>query len=218
MPMDRRSFLRTATGAGALLGVLSKLPAAASLSSPNIVLICADDLGYGDLGSYGSNIPTPNLDQMAADGIRLTQFYAASNICSPSRAALLTGRYSTRVGVPYVLSDPASTTGLSLTETIMAQTMKEAGYATMCVGKWHIGWMPQYLPTHRGFDGFYGIPYSSDMYPLPLMQNDLVIQAEVGTDTLLPSFSPQQAVSYINQLGERRPSSSIWRIPARTFL
>jgi arylsulfatase A len=197
MSMDRRSFLRTTTGAGALLGVQSKLPAASSLSSPNIVLICADDLGYGDLGSYGSRIPTPNLDQMAAEGIRLTQFYAASNICSPSRAALLTGRYSTRVGVPYVLSDPASTTGLSVSETTMAQTLKAAGYATMCVGKWHVGWTPQYLPTHRGFDGFFGIPYSSDMWPLPLMQNDQVIQDEVGPDTLTQLFT-QQAVSYIN--------------------
>ncbi len=197
MSMDRRSFLRTATGAGTLLSVQSRLPAASSLNTPNIVLICADDLGYGDLGSYGSNIPTPNLDQMAAEGIRLTGYYAASNICSPSRAALLTGRYSTRVGVPFVLSDPTSTTGLSLSETTMAQTLKEAGYATMCVGKWHVGSAPQYLPTHRGFDGFFGIPYSSDMYPLPLMQNDQVIEAEVAPDTLTQLFT-QQAVSYIS--------------------
>ena len=193
--MDRRSFLRTAAGAGTLLSVQPKLQA--DPSSPNIVLIYADDLGYGDLGCYGSNIPTPNIDQMAAEGVRFTQFYAASNICSPSRAAMLTGRYSTRVGVPYVLSTPTDTSGLSLSETTVAQTLKGAGYSTMCVGKWHVGWAPQYLPTHRGFDQFYGIPYSSDMYPLPLMQNDQVIQANVGTDTLTQLFT-QQAVSFIN--------------------
>jgi arylsulfatase A len=195
MSMDRRSFLRTAAGAGTLLSVQPKLRA--DSSPTNIVLIYADDLGYGDLGCYGSKIPTPNIDQLAADGVRFTQFYSASNICSPSRAAMLTGRYATRVGVPYVLSTPADSSGMSLSETTVAQTVKAAGYSTMCVGKWHVGWGPQYLPTQRGFDGFYGIPYSSDMWPLPLMQNNQVIQADVSPETLTQLFT-QQAVSFIN--------------------
>jgi arylsulfatase A len=194
MSMDRRSFLRAATGAGALLSVQPGLRGDSTL--PNIVFICADDLGYGDLGCYGSKISTPNLDQMAAEGIRFTQYYSASNICSPSRAALLTGRYATRVGVPYVLSTPTDTSGMSLSETTVAQTLKTAGYASMCVGKWHVGSTPQYLPTHRGFDQYFGIPYSSDMWPLPLMQNDQVIQDEVSPDALTQLFT-QQAVRFI---------------------
>jgi arylsulfatase A len=163
----------------------------------NVVMIYADDLGYGDLGCYGSKIPTPNIDRMAAEGVRFTQYYSASNICSPSRAALLTGRYSTRTGVPYVLSTPSDASGMSLLETTVAQTLKAAGYSTMAVGKWHVGWAPQYLPTHRGFDQFFGIPYSSDMWPLPLMQNDQVIQSDVSPETLTQIFT-QQAVSFIN--------------------
>jgi arylsulfatase A len=195
MSINRRSFLRAATGAGALTGVQSLR---ARSSSPNIVVMIADDLGYGDLGCYGSNIPTPNLDQMAAEGVRLLQYYAGSNICSPSRAALLTGRYPTRAGIPYVLSTPSSQGGMSLSETTIAQTLKTAGYSTMCVGKWHVGWQPaDYLPTHRGFDGFFGIPYSSDMWPLPLMQNDTIIQDEVSPDVLTQLFT-RQAVNFIN--------------------
>src|SRR5438874_11272906 len=133
MLLDRRRFLGTAV-ASAVWGSQSKLRADVP-SRPNIVFINSDDLGYGDLGCYGSKIPTPNIDQMAAEGVRFTQYYAASNICSPSRAALMTGRYPTRVGVPYVLSLPNTTSGLSLSETTMAQTLKAAGYSTTCVGK-----------------------------------------------------------------------------------
>ena len=96
---------------------------------------------------------------MAAEGIRFTQFYSANPVCSPSRAALLTGRYPTRTGVPNVLM-PADTTGLADTETTLAALLKPLGYQTMCIGKWHLGHQPQYLPTKRGFDEYYGIPYS----------------------------------------------------------
>src|SRR5437667_1855822 len=195
MSIDRRSFLRTAAGAGPFLGAQPKVRAQPNL--PNIVFIIADDLGYGDLGCYGSNIPTTNLDQMAAEGVRFTQYYSGSNICSPSRAALLTGRYATRVGVPYVLSTPSSASGLSLSETTVPQTMKAAGYTTMCVGKWHVGSQPQYLPTNRGFDGYFGIPYSSYMWPVPLMRNERVIQEQASPDTLTQLFT-QQAVGFIN--------------------
>src|SRR5690348_6476692 len=115
MLVDRRRFLRTAVGS-AVCNPQLKLRADTPVR-PNIVYINSDDLGYGDLGCYGSKIPTPNIDQIAADGVRFTQFYAASNICSPSRAGLLTGRYPTRVGVPYVLSTPDTKSGLATSET-----------------------------------------------------------------------------------------------------
>src|SRR5262249_7925538 len=126
---------------------------------PNIIFIYADDLGYGDLGCYGSDIPTPNLDTMAAQGVRFTHFYSASPVCSPSRAALLTGRYAVRTGVPDVLM-PNSPTGLPDSETTMAQMVREAGYRTMCIGKWHLGDRPQFNPVNRGFHEFFGVPYS----------------------------------------------------------
>src|SRR5215831_19313666 len=136
--LARRRFLQVAAGAG--------LAAAAPQRPPNIVMIYADDLGYGDLGCYGSKIRTPHLDRMAAEGIRFTQFYSANPVCSPSRAALLTGRYPTRTGVPNVLF-PTDTTGLAHSETTIAQMLKGSGYKTMCIGKWHLGCTPEYLPT-----------------------------------------------------------------------
>jgi arylsulfatase A len=155
MKLDRRTFLKTLAG-----GTLAA--ARAQNSQPNIVFIYADDLGYGDLGCYGSGIATPNLDQMAAEGVRFLNFYSASPVCSPSRAALLTGRYPTRVNVPRVLG-PGEDGGLALSETTIAQALKDSGYRTMCIGKWHLGSQPDYLPTNRGFDEYFGIPYSNDM-------------------------------------------------------
>ncbi len=187
----RRSFLKAA--GGALLGasVMRSQPA----KPPNVVLILCDDLGFGDLHSYGSSIPTPNVDGMALEGVRFRQFYAASNVCSPSRAALMTGRYPTRVGVPDVLTSDA-TTGLSLSEKTIAEVLKPVGYSTMCVGKWHLGTLPQYLPTSRGFDSYYGIPYSNDQSPSILMQNTTVIESPVVLDTLTQRYT-QQASSFI---------------------
>src|SRR5438552_237579 len=157
--MYRRKFLSTST-AGAL-GSLSSTGTAAAPQPPNIVFIFADDLGYGDLGCYGSRVRTPNLNKMARDGVLFRQFYSASPVCSPSRAALLTGRYGVRVGIPTVLT-PTDTYGLPDSETTIARMLKPAGYKTMCVGKWHLGSLPRYLPTNRGFDEYYGIPYSND--------------------------------------------------------
>src|SRR5450759_5661247 len=144
--LARRRFLQMS--AAACAGVSF---AAAPERPPNIVMIYADDLGYGDLGCYGSKIRTPHLDRMAAEGVRFTQFYSANPVCSPSRAALLTGRYPTRAGVPRVLF-PKDTVGLPDSETTLAQALKPRGYRTMCVGKWHLGHLPHYLPTNRGFD------------------------------------------------------------------
>lgn len=137
--------------------------AAETQSKPNVVVILTDDQGYGDLSCYGSNvIETPNIDGMAAEGIRLTHFYSASSVCSPSRAALLTGRMPKRVGVPGVLF-PYSTSGLPSEEITLAELLKEQGYRTALVGKWHLGHQKKFLPTQQGFDQFFGLPYSNDM-------------------------------------------------------
>ena len=155
---------------------------------PNIVFILCDDLGYGDLGTYGSRIRTPNLDRMAADGVRFTNFCSADPVCSPSRAALLTGRYPTRVGVPRVLF-PQDADGLDLNEATLANVLKDRGYRTMCIGKWHLGRPAQYLPTARGFDSYFGIPYSNDMNPRVLLRDTEVIEQTANLDTLTSRYT-----------------------------
>ena len=134
---------------------------------PNVVIIFTDDLGYGDLGCYGHpTLATPHLDRMAAEGQRWTDFYVAASVCTPSRAALLTGRLPVRNGM---CSDrrrvlfPDSKGGLPQTEITLARALEELGYATVCIGKWHLGHLPEFLPTSHGFDTYYGIPYSNDM-------------------------------------------------------
>ncbi|KKK63192.1 hypothetical protein LCGC14_2996750, partial [marine sediment metagenome] len=136
-------------------------------SPPNLVVIFADDLGYGDLGCYGHpTIRTPNLDRMAAEGQRWTNFYSAASVCTPSRAALLTGRLPIRSGMcssrRRVLF-PDSAGGLPQREVTLAEALKDLGYATAAIGKWHLGHLPAYLPTSNGFDSYFGIPYSNDM-------------------------------------------------------
>ncbi|HMQ50419.1 MAG TPA: sulfatase [Saprospiraceae bacterium] len=128
----------------------------------NIILVFADDLGYGDLSCYGHpTIHTKHLDKMAGEGIRFTSFYAAASVCTPSRAALLTGRYPIR-NAPYNFG-PESKDGLPLEEITLAEVLKKKGYKAQAIGKWHLGHLPAYLPTARGFDSFYGLPYSNDM-------------------------------------------------------
>jgi len=186
----RRSFLAAASGA-----VASQLAGAAS-GTPNIVFILCDDLGFGDLGCYGSRIRTPNLDRMASEGVRFTNFNSADPVCSPSRAALLTGRYPTRVGVPRVLF-PQDTDGLNLDETTMADMLKARSYRTMCVGKWHLGRPAKYLPTSRGFDEYFGIPYSNDMNPRVLLHNTQVIEETATLETLTARYT-EQATRFID--------------------
>ena len=135
---------------------------------PNFIIIFADDLGYGDLGSYGHpTIKTPNLDKMASEGVRFTQFYVGSSICTPSRAALLTGKLPIRTGMYGNRSVlfPDNAGGLDPKEITIASALKEFDYKTACIGKWHLGHLQEYMPTNHGFDEFYGIPYSNDMRP-----------------------------------------------------
>ena len=191
MPLHRRDFLKfSAVALAAPLFAADEKP-------PNIVMILCDDMGYGDLHCYGSNLHTPNLDRMASEGVRFTNHYSANPVCSPSRAGLLTGRYPTRVGVPRVLF-PQDTSGLSLSETTMANMLKGKGYKTMCIGKWHLGRPAQYLPTSRGFDEYFGIPYSNDMTPRPLMHNTDVIEEPAKLEALTPRYT-EQAVKFIER-------------------
>ena len=184
--MHRRHFLSLSTA------IMAAEPA-----PPNIVLIYCDDLGYGDLGCYGSKLSTPHLDRMAAQGVRFTNFYSANPVCSPSRAALLTGRYPTRVGVPRVFF-PVDRLGLARDEQTMADVLKARGYRTMCVGKWHLGHTPEYLPTSRGFDEYFGIPYSNDMSPRPMMRGTETVDQTATLETITPRYT-EQAVGFIER-------------------
>ena len=196
--MNRRKFLEVAAS-GVLGGAWYQ--ARAQAERPNIVFIYADDLGYGDLRCYGSRILTPNLDRMAADGIRFTQFCSTSAVCTPSRAALLTGRYPNRVGLEGVLF-PEDDRGIPASETTMAQMLKSADYQTMCVGKWHLGAKRDYLPTNRGFDEYFGIPYSNDMTPRLLMRNTEVLEQSCRLDTLTQRYT-DEATGFIRRAKDR---------------
>src|SRR5689334_1653939 len=163
--MHRPSFLKAR-----LLALLTALPAAWSIAlpaadKPSFIVINADDLGYGDIGPYGSPLNrTPNLDRMAREGRKLTTFYAAP-VCSPSRASLMTGCYPKRcLPIPHVLF-PGNDVGLNPNEVTVAEVLKAVGYATAIVGKWHLGDQPEFLPNRQGFDLYFGLPYSNDMGP-----------------------------------------------------
>ena len=185
--MQRRQFLAASLSAAA----------APPARLPNIAVIFCDDLGYGDLGCYGSRIRTPNIDRLATQGIRFTDFYSGNPVCSPSRAALLTGRYCVRAGVTKVLF-PYDEKGLPESESTIAQTLKTKGYRTLCVGKWHLGHNPKYLPTTRGFDHYLGIPYSNDMNPRWLMEDTKVVEEQATLETLTPRYTAR-AVQFIEQ-------------------
>jgi len=179
-------------------------------SPKNIVVMICDDLGYGDLGCYGSGIKTPNLDKLAADGARFNHCNSAHPICSASRAALLTGRYGQRSGTTSAFF-PTSKYGLALEETTLANLFKESGYRTMAIGKWHLGDAPEFLPTKRGFDSFFGVPYSDDMEPLPMIRDAAVIEAETDRDLLTPRYT--EAVSYTHLGRKASTFEGGFRIP-----
>lgn len=173
---------------------------------PNIVVIFADDLGYGDLGCYGHpTIRTPELDRMAAEGMRFTQFYSAANVCTPSRAALLTGRLPIRNGMsaePKRVLFPMSKGGIQDSEITLAEALKDRGYATACVGKWHLGHLPQYLPTRHGFDSYFGIPYSNDMKPTVLIRGEEVIEDPADQTTLTARYT-DEATKFIKENAQK---------------
>ena len=174
---------------------------------PNVVLIYADDLGYGDLGCYGNRLnATPNLDRLAADGVRFTDFYVAQAVCSASRTALLTGCYPNRVGILGALG-PASKNGIHDRESTIAEVLKTKGYATAIFGKWHLGHHPQFLPTRHGFDEYFGLPYSNDMWPkhptakfpeLPLIEGEKTIELNPDQSKLTTQYT-ERAVAFIEK-------------------
>ena len=216
--LSRRNFLR-ATGmasAGVALGCSSLKV----VSKPNIIVIFCDDLGYGDLGVFGHpTIKTPNLDQMAYEGQKWTNFYAAASVCTPSRAALMTGRLPIRNGMcsnKQRVLFPNSTGGLPASELTIAALLKKQDYKTACVGKWHLGHLPQYLPTSHGFDSYFGIPYSNDMdsvvpkgtekwrppkveyFNVPLMRDDKIVERPAEQNTITKRYT-EEAVKIIKE-------------------
>tara|TARA_R110002096_G_scaffold83431_8_gene193460 strand:+ start:2525 stop:3970 length:1446 start_codon:yes stop_codon:yes gene_type:complete len=165
----------------AVLFVVANSFASAAESPPNVVLIFIDDMGYGDVGFNGATVPqTPNLDQMAAEGIKFTDFYVGCSVCSGSRTSLMTGCHYERLSMKPVLF-PNSDEGLNPDEVTLADMLKGAGYRTACIGKWHLGHLPPCLPTYQGFDSYYGIPYSNDMWidPANVLAENLVLREGV---------------------------------------
>ena len=207
--LSRRHFLGLLGGAaaiGAMPAALRTALAAPGGGKPNFVFILTDDQGYADLGCFGSTtLKTPHVDRMAAEGVRLTDFYAAP-VCSPSRASLMTGCYPRRVGIDLAggrnVLYPGQPEGLNPSEMTLAELLKGQGYATACIGKWHLGDQPPFLPTAQGFDSYFGIPFSNDMAnayglpPLPLMRGDKVIE-ENPKQALLTQRYTEEAIAFI---------------------
>lgn len=204
--ISRRQFLQgSLVGTAAALGLMDFAQALPqSERPPNFVVILVDDLGYQDLGCFGSPlISTPRVDGMASEGVKFTSFYVQP-VCTPSRAALLTGCYPMRVGLPNVLGANANI-GISSSEITLAQLLKSRGYATACVGKWHLGHHPQFLPTRHGFDSYYGLPYSNDMdkqVPVPLMRGEKIIEQPANQDTLTQRYT-QESIKFIEANKDR---------------
>lgn len=205
--MNLLRVLTLAAVAGLFAGCSAPKQASSSARPPNIVVIFCDDLGYGDIGSYGSKTPTPNIDRMAREGMRFTDFYVGQAVCSASRAALLTGCYPGRVGVQGAYP-PNSKVGLNPKEITIAEVLKSRGYATAIYGKWHLGDAPEFLPTRQGFDEWFGLPYSNDMWPnhptnkkfppLPLYENEKVIEL-MPDQSLLTKQYTERAVGFIER-------------------
>lgn len=218
--MTRYPFLRSFVLACAVF-LMASLSCVAAAKAPNFIIILCDDLGYGDLSCYGHpTIRTPNLDRMAAEGMRFTDFYASAPVCTPSRAGLLTGRFAVRSGMASAkrrVLFPDSKGGLPAAEITIAQALKAKGYATGAVGKWHLGHLPPYLPTSHGFESYYGIPYSNDMdrdvtkgpkgreafwepkaeyWNVPLMRNEKIEERPADQNTITRRYT-EESIRYI---------------------
>lgn len=193
----------------------TEVVASNAVKPPNVVLIFTDDQGYQDVGVFGAlDIPTPNLDQMAGEGIKLSSFYAAQAVCSASRAGLLTGCYPNRIGIHNAFM-PDSKIGLHPSETTIAEMLKANGYATGIFGKWHLGDHSDFLPTKHGFDEYFGIPYSNDMWPLhpqqgpvfnfgplPLYENETVVDTLTNQSQLTTQIT-ERSVDFIKRNKDR---------------
>ena len=191
---------------------------ALAASPPNIVVIFIDDMGYADIGPFGvKGIDTPHLDRMAQEGRRFTDFYVTQAVCSASRAGLLTGCYNVRVGILGALG-PKARHGINAKELTLAELCKQKGYATACYGKWHLGHHKKFLPMQHGFDDYYGLPYSNDMWPyhptagnrfpdLPLIDKNKIINPKVDgkAQEQLTTQYTERAVKFIDQHAKKRP-------------
>ena len=170
---------------------------AQSLEKPNFIVIMADDLGYGDLGVYGSKlIKTPNLDQMAINGALLNSFYSSANVCTAARGGLLTGRYPIRLDIVSDVARPNNNIHLADSELSLAEALKPMGYQTALFGKWHLGSRLEWSPLSQGFDEFYGVLHSNDMTPFELYRQNMSIEAPVDQSTLTERYT-QEAVKFI---------------------
>ena len=202
--VNRRDFMK-AVGLGtaslAITGCTSSFEPSsgrASADKPNFVIIFTDDQGYADVGCFGAEgFETPNLDHMATEGAKFTSFYSAAPVCSPARAAILTGCYPMRVSIPRVLF-PRDNIGLNPDEITIADILKARGYATCCIGKWHLGHLPTFLPTRQGFDYYFGIPYSNDMGPVVLVENEETIERKPDQSQLTRRYT-EKAVEFIKK-------------------
>ncbi|HEX3869845.1 MAG TPA: sulfatase, partial [Pirellulales bacterium] len=198
----------------AVLLTLTTAPAGAEAKNdspprPNVIIILSDDQGYADIGCFGAEgFATPNLDRMAREGTRFQDFCVASSVCSPSRAALMTGCYPQRVGLPVVLEHD-SDFGISADEETLPELLKKSGYATGMFGKWHLGDRPQFLPTRHGFDEYFGLPYSNDQWPfhptkkiffpdLPLMEGEEIIDYNVDQSQLTRLYT-ERSIEFIER-------------------
>jgi len=169
---------------------------------PNLLFVFFDDAGYGDFGVYGNRqIRTPVIDRIAQNGVKFTQMYSAAPVCSPSRAALLTGRYAQKVGIPDVLG-PKAKKGIGDGEKTLAEYLKELGYVSAMIGKWHLGSLPQFFPTRHGFDRFYGVLYSNDMEPFDLYEDERILQPDVDKSKLGEWYS-DEAIRFIETHKDR---------------
>jgi len=190
-------------------------------STPNIVFIFTDDLGYGDIGCFGAtDIKTPHIDRIANEGIKFTSFLSASPVCSPSRAGLLTGRMPQRMGINAVFF-PESFTGMDPGEITFAEILKEKGYRTAAVGKWHLGHMERFLPLNQGFDQYFGIPYSNDMESVVYLRDNEVESFEVDqtyttqkyTEEALTFIDKASASPFLLYLAHNQPHVPIYASP-----
>ena len=216
--MNRRMFLKASLSGLAMTALPHGVRAAKGRPSrpPNFVIIFTDDQGYQDLGCYGTQrFKTPHVDGMAAKGMRFTDFYSASPVCTPARAALLSGCYPPRIGMHRVLF-PGSRTGLNPEEQLLPSVLKGAGYTTACIGKWHLGSREEFFPTSCGFDEFFGLPYSNDMIsadqpggregatypPLPLIDGTKTIETNPDQRLLTRRYT-EKAVDFIRRQAEQ---------------